>query len=82
VSDATYRIEIEHNPGTEYDYTGKIFAQSDPGYPVHVKHSNNYDRVENECRKWIVQQNLKQETRIFYTDDFGNIVPGHSVKVN
>jgi len=80
VSDATYRIEIEHFPGDLFAYMGRVIALSDPVISTFTKHGDDPDLVEEACRQWIEQQNVKQPTRIVYVDDFGQNAEAHSVK--
>jgi len=80
VSDATYRIEIEHLPGETFPFYARVYQVSSEGMPAYTCHADNRDDALTSCQSWIAEQSVKMETWVAYADDDGNIVPGHSVK--
>jgi len=80
VSDATYRIEIEHLVGEVAPYYGRIYLLSDDTMPVQTFHGYEQEDVARQCQTWVASQALKRETLVFWTDDTGVAVPGYSVK--
>ena len=80
MSDATYRIEIEHLPGETFTFYARVYQVSSAGMPDYTCHSDDRDDALTMCQNWILSQVRKMETWTVYADDDGNIVPGHSVK--
>jgi len=80
MSDATYRIEVEHLPGETFAYYGRVYLMSDPLIPQFTTHDDEYERCRDKCYLWIREQNRKRETVTIYVDDDGMPVDQYSVR--
>src|SRR5215472_14253754 len=67
VSDATYRIEVEHFPGEGAPYYGRVYLLSDDTMPVQTFNGYDQQDVARQCQGWLAAQQLKRDTLVFWT---------------
>ena len=70
--DATYRIEVEHDPHSDrWPWDARVYRLSD-GFPMHSCHAATATEAAELARQWVRQESARQTPpRAFYVDDDG-----------
>lgn len=73
MSDATYRIEVEHDPHSEmWPWDARVYRITD-GFPMHSCHGPTIEAATAAARAWVRTETARLvPPRVVYVDDDGN----------
>ena len=83
MSEPTYRVELVHNPASDYPnvpWSAEVFRITDSGR-VYITFEPSRDEAFNAAQAWIKRQLLDAErpSTVFLTED-GDILDPHEVQ--
>ncbi len=80
MSDATYRIDVSHDPHNQtWPWDVRIVRLSDERL-VTTMWAETHDQATEKAQRWLVEESLAQQGFSVYVNDAGVPVEGHSVK--